>query len=450
MQQLFVFLTLALALLPAAATAVLFSEVAANPLGADDGREWVEFYAEEETDMTGWKLVENGVEHKLSLFRGNETVPSGAYFIIADDAAAFANESGFNGTLFDSAFSLSNAGELLVLKNATYNASLAYNETPEGQTFCFLNSTWTVCASTPGFASVSIAVVNNSSNATIANDTQDSLDKPNPLNVLSYPKKFAFGSNGFIGVDVQTTPSYVYAYGYPKKVLMDSGAAGFDGPTSVFVQTNGNALVPFRTKDNCDSQYEDGQYRVRVRLADAQGDEIETADVFLELYGAGEDCDVSGADEQETENAEPKVYVVDAPENATLGSNITVKIVAMGSGAFEIYSYLRDGKSVASSGGWKGNVRKINATEITYAELFNTPVKTGELVLVVRLKDGNKTYDASKSVFVYEDSNITETQEEPKRSEQDDFAEYKTPLPAPAKKTGVWESFINALRGWLR
>lgn len=84
--------------------------------GSDSGREWIEVYngSGSVVDLTKWKLVESGKNHKIAKVRGG--FAPGTHAVIADNPAKFANDHpGYAGTLFDSAFSLSNDGETLVL-----------------------------------------------------------------------------------------------------------------------------------------------------------------------------------------------------------------------------------------------------------------------------------------------------------------------------------------------
>jgi hypothetical protein len=92
------------------------------PSSSDSGREWVEVYNASTVPvvLTGWKLYENGTNHKITAVSGSNTLAPGAYAVIADNAANF--KTGwpeFSGQLFDSAFSLSNSGETIVLRNAS-------------------------------------------------------------------------------------------------------------------------------------------------------------------------------------------------------------------------------------------------------------------------------------------------------------------------------------------
>lgn len=447
-----------LSVIPIAHASVLFSEISADPDAADEGREWIEFYVTEETNLSGWTLREGGTDHRLSLVLGNETVQPGTHFMVADNAGTFANETGYNGTLFDSAFSLSNKGELLVLKNATYAVNLTYNETGEGQTFCSVGDLWGACEPTPGAANKFVSPSENASENDAGVENSTNQDAENVLAIVAYPKRLRFGSLSHATVFVDSAdPLYVYAYGYPKRVLSDFGGKGvtakqFDGETSVLVIQEGPVVIPLRTKDNCEGAYEDGPYRIRIRATSEDGREIETKDLSMELYGRG-DCKeiLMEAEEKEEvpiQGQDPKLYIVDAPTNVTVGEPFVIRVVLSGRGAFDVYSYLRDGRTLASLGGWNHNKRTINVDEFAYLELNSTPNRAGNLTLVVRAKQNGKTYDALGSVMVNEpvvvnesgDENTSITMlQEPKEIIRTDRIQ----------KQDLWTSFIQTLRRWL-
>jgi hypothetical protein len=89
------------------------------PVGSDSGREWVELFnsGSASATLTEWKLFEGSVNHGIAAYAGGETVPGGAYVVVADNPAKFLEDwPAFSGLLFDSAFSLSNTGETLILR----------------------------------------------------------------------------------------------------------------------------------------------------------------------------------------------------------------------------------------------------------------------------------------------------------------------------------------------
>jgi hypothetical protein len=101
--------------------AVEFSEVMYDAPGTDTGHEWIEVHnaGTDAVDLSAYKLFEANTNHRLTAV-GAASVPAGGYAVIADDEAKFRTDNaGFTGLLFTSAFSLGNAGEALVLRDAS-------------------------------------------------------------------------------------------------------------------------------------------------------------------------------------------------------------------------------------------------------------------------------------------------------------------------------------------
>jgi len=102
---------------------IFINEIMYDVSGTDDGREWVEVYniGTGDVDLTGLKLFENETNHGITSI-GVPTVPAGGFAVIAADAAQFSVDwPEFQGLIFDSAFSLSNTGEDIALKDADDN-----------------------------------------------------------------------------------------------------------------------------------------------------------------------------------------------------------------------------------------------------------------------------------------------------------------------------------------
>lgn len=115
----FLFLFILLFIPIVSSAQMVITEVMYDLEGADSGREWVEVCntSSESLDMSGWRLYENKTDHKLSLQAGSEVISSGSVAVIADNADTFLLDwPSFQGTLFDSAFSLSNTGETIEIR----------------------------------------------------------------------------------------------------------------------------------------------------------------------------------------------------------------------------------------------------------------------------------------------------------------------------------------------
>lgn len=118
----FLFCTLGALVLPLVASAqqVVITEIMYDPAGADSGREWIEIYnaGASEVALTDMRLYEGSTNHKISAPVGSGVLAPQGYAVIADNPAKFATDyPDFSGLVFDSAFSLSNEGETIVLRD---------------------------------------------------------------------------------------------------------------------------------------------------------------------------------------------------------------------------------------------------------------------------------------------------------------------------------------------
>jgi len=149
--------------------------------GADSGREWVELFntGTESVSLTDWKLFENGTNHKLTLITGSETIGSGEYIVIADNSEKFLIDwPGFSGTLFDSAFSLSNSGETLTVRDSalvdvdSYTYSSETGAQGDGNALSKQNDgVWLSAAATPGSGSLQTSLPQEVSSEPEENNT---------------------------------------------------------------------------------------------------------------------------------------------------------------------------------------------------------------------------------------------------------------------------------------
>ena len=142
---------------------VVINEIMYDLEGADGGREWVEVFnnGSEAVDLSGWRLYEADVNHKINLIKetDNFILPANAFAIIADDAAKFLTDwPNFSGVIFSSSFSLSNTGENLILRdseladidNISYDSRQGANG--DSNSLQKINSNWVAIKPTPGAA----------------------------------------------------------------------------------------------------------------------------------------------------------------------------------------------------------------------------------------------------------------------------------------------------------
>lgn len=110
---------------------VEITEIMYDTPGSDSGREWVEVTntGAENLDIGKYKLFENATNHGLTLVSGSSMLAAGTSAILADNPTKFlADYPSYAGPLFNTAFSLSNSGESLAIKDAGSSTldSIAY------------------------------------------------------------------------------------------------------------------------------------------------------------------------------------------------------------------------------------------------------------------------------------------------------------------------------------
>lgn len=136
-QVLLTFLCICGALIPGVAFAALqITHVEYDPPGSDTGHEWVEVTNKGDAvvDVSKFKFLEAGVNHKLTLASGSALLAPGAAAIIASDPNTYASDhAGSSQAVFKSSFSLSNTGETLALVNAsgTIEYTMSYTAPPK-------------------------------------------------------------------------------------------------------------------------------------------------------------------------------------------------------------------------------------------------------------------------------------------------------------------------------
>ncbi|MBU1246790.1 lamin tail domain-containing protein [Patescibacteria group bacterium] len=127
--------------------------------GSDDKREWIELYnnSDETIDISGWRLFEAEINHKLKIISGDGNLIGGGYaVIVSDDTQFFSERPNFSGSIFDSSFSLSNTGEILIIRDSELNDidSVSYlsewGGAGDGNSLQKINNSWVSAFPTPG------------------------------------------------------------------------------------------------------------------------------------------------------------------------------------------------------------------------------------------------------------------------------------------------------------
>lgn len=149
-----------------ASARIVISEIMYDLEGGDSKREWIEVYNDgADTDISTWRFVENGKNHKLSTVLGTGVLKANTAAIIADNAEIFQSDyPNYSGLLFDSSFSLKNTGEELTLQDDAGVTVDSVTYTPDwggkgdGNSIHFDGSAWTGATPSPGEATIEVVV----------------------------------------------------------------------------------------------------------------------------------------------------------------------------------------------------------------------------------------------------------------------------------------------------
>lgn len=187
----------------ASAPNLVITEIMYNASGTDDGREWIEIRNDGPSVATldDVRFLEGGTNHRLTFVQGNASLASGAYAVIADNAAQFlSNHPIFSGNLFDSSFSLLNDGETLALTwsgstfhSVTYSSSTGASG--DGNSLQLINGAWQANVPTPGAANV----------ATSSGVSDSSTDPSATSTATSSPPTSGFGAYHVVISEVQVS-----------------------------------------------------------------------------------------------------------------------------------------------------------------------------------------------------------------------------------------------------
>ena len=161
-----IFFTLLILINTARASDLIFTEIMYDPEGADSDQEWVEIFNLSTSTIeinADWRF-NDGSNHLLNLYQGNNQIATSTFFIITANAQNFLNTyQDFNKTIFESSLSLNNSMDTIQLLNNdqlitefTYISNLGANgngKTLEKIDIYNLNNEWQesyVLNGTPG------------------------------------------------------------------------------------------------------------------------------------------------------------------------------------------------------------------------------------------------------------------------------------------------------------
>ena len=267
---------------------------------------------------------------------------------------------------------------------------------------------------------------------------------PTNITVLSLTNNLKFGDFGiifskfFVG-NYNLNAVRFLAYGSPKQILSDLSGKGIttgDWNASTAVEISdvkrGQEIyvaVPALLKANCDSTYEDGMHRIRLRAYDSEGKVLATTDVNLDIAGKENIfCPQSQAFKTTaattnaigiTKSEAIKIEIAELPTNVQAGTAFVSKVkltnLDNSTKSFDVYSYIYKGQKLLTEGGWTGNKQtlSIKGQSSETVSLQNT-IKQAATVekhnFKVRAIIGDEKVDATSTIEISEGNSSTITE----------------------------------------
>lgn len=199
---------------------IIIHEIMYDSEGTDAGHEWVEIYNSGtiEVDISGFKLRENDVDHKLTFGDGVVTMlPAQGYALIADKADVVLQDyPDLQGKVIDSVFSLNNEGETvslitpagLIEDTATYSVTMGAKGT--GNSLQYKDGSFIPGKPTPGLANITEAI----------NEAADNTDAES----ASSTNSSSSGSSGGSGsTSTHSSQTSLTTYTKPKPLKVGAG-----------------------------------------------------------------------------------------------------------------------------------------------------------------------------------------------------------------------------------
>lgn len=190
---------------------IVINEIMYDLEGTDTDREWIEIYNDgnETIDLSTYKLFESSTNHGLTLGEGDKNIPANGYAILSSNKTKFKTDyPNFNGTIFDTSFSLNNDGEALSIKDAnlnvvdnyTYSSSLGANG--DGKSLQKINNVWKTGMPTPGALNQSDNISENTNTTTGGGGAPALSSSTQTPKIIEVPIKTNIFSKevGFVGV----------------------------------------------------------------------------------------------------------------------------------------------------------------------------------------------------------------------------------------------------------
>ena len=264
--------------------AVYISEIMYDPEGSDTSREWVEIYNDTggSINFATWKLFEANTNHGISVYSSTTLVSPNSYAIIADNPVKFLIDyPSFVGIIYDSSFSLSNSGELIILKDNnliqidSVNYSVSAGGDDDGSTLSFASSSFVRGRATPGSLNIEEQKSPSTNTITSPGSISPTLTAPTADIILLLPetKTVAVGADSDFSVKAITSSGRKSIDGLNYTWTFGDGGTRVGKSVSYHYFYPGNYTV--MVKAESESYIEKGRIKVKVVNPEIEIDSVD-------------------------------------------------------------------------------------------------------------------------------------------------------------------------------
>jgi hypothetical protein len=226
----------ALAFLPTSSSALTINEIMSNPVGTDDGREWIEVYNNDaqSVDMSRITIsIKGGNPVPVTVVQGGSMLPPGGYAIVGSTVSSqtkfLQDYPSYTGILARASISLVNTGATSIdirMDGVVADSVPTYTAAKEGSSLSKINGSWVTAPPSPGTENTSSSPTEESSQTSSSASqnqvtiTQMSPPSPDVLLYVPFEKTIVAGADTEFTVSGMTKAgktvdnmSYAWAFG---------------------------------------------------------------------------------------------------------------------------------------------------------------------------------------------------------------------------------------------
>lgn len=416
-------LLLLLLIIPVANAEILISEIMYNPIESDTYNEYLELYnsGNESINLSDYTIcsynLEKGYVSRNGSLIKNETfiLNSNSYALVTDGGSGSEVYSNFNVSnsslllhISSSSIcgSLSNSGDTIFLNNNSIIYSPDQGANGDGNSLQLINNSWFALNSTPGSENIFILEENNS-------------QEQNEINVSEECSMHLeiFTPDIFESKESDKYYLHLYCNQEDQEAEVEYSIEDLFGneirdERETIIESNENKSRSFTPP----KLYGSEAYIITAEIIDSSCECESKVEKVIGIKGIDEEepsqkniSKTIELKESETkENKKPTIEIVSFPKEVKQGEsfNISFKITNL-SELVTVYSYVYFSQQLASEGGWTGNRKIADSSEIiTLENKIKDDAEPNYWNLKVKAVYEDKELETKENILVLERKNI--------------------------------------------